>query len=149
MRATSPRIALGASALVLAMAGALAAQGPALPQNPRDDPEQVRKVLNQAMAKKLKHAQELVAALALEDFVRLADNARTLRQIGQDTLWKVSPNLTYVKYSAEFASAAEELERRAKERDLNGATLSYVRLTISCVECHKFIRDNRILDPKL
>jgi hypothetical protein len=27
-------------------------------------------------------------------------------------------------------------------------TLSYVRLTINCVECHKFARDNHIFDPK-
>ena len=71
-----------------------------------------------------------------------------MKQIGQDTLWKISPNLTYVKYSAEFASVADELARRAKENDLNGVTLSYVRLTINCVECHNFARDNRIFDTK-
>ena len=86
--------------------------------------------------------------MAVEDFVQLADNARALKEIGRDTLWKISPNLKYVKYGAEFTELAEELSIRP-EKDLNGATLSYVRLTLNCVECHKHVRNNRILDPKL
>jgi hypothetical protein len=140
---------LVSSVLILARGGALIAQEPGTTPSPRDDPEQQRKALSRSMAMKLKHTQELVAALAVEDFVQLADNARALKEIGRDTLWKVSPNLKYVKYGAEFTSIAEELERHAREKDLNGATLSYVRLTLNCVECHKYLRDNRILDPKL
>jgi hypothetical protein len=148
MKAALRNLFLG-SALILAFEGVHADQGGQAKPSPHDDPEQQRKVLSQFMEKKLKHTQELVAALAVEDFVRLADNARALKEIGRDTLWKVSPNLKYVKYGAEFTSIAEELERRAREKDLNGATLSYVRLTINCVECHKYLRDDRILDPKL
>jgi hypothetical protein len=106
------------------------------------------KVLGPAMALKLKHTHELITALTVEDFDRLADSAIELKRVGRDTLWKVSPNITYVKYSSEFAAIADELARCARERDLNGATLSYVRLTINCVDCHKFVRDNRVLDPK-
>jgi hypothetical protein len=68
--------------------------------------------------------------------------------LGEESLRRISPNLTYLKYCGEFTSIAEELERRAKEEDLNGATLSYIKLTVNCVECHKFTRDNRILDQR-
>jgi hypothetical protein len=145
MRRTLTKAVLACAALTLALTGARAAQGPEARPSPREDPGGQREVLNRAMAKKLKHTQELIAALAVEDFTRLADNARSLKAIGEQTLAKVSPNLTYVKYSAEFTSLADELARRAKESDLNGATLSYVRLTINCVECHKFTRDQRVL----
>ena len=92
------------------------------------------------MRQKLKHAQSLIEGLAVEDFGMIRDNARALRKVAQDAQWRVSPNLMYVKYSAEFADIADELERRATEKDLDGATLSYVRLTINCVDCHKYVR---------
>jgi hypothetical protein len=104
--------------------------------------------LKRMMTEKLKHSQVLLGGLAEEDFPLIRDRARELRNIGEASLKQVSQNLTYVKYCAEFVSIAEELERRAKEEDLNGVTLSYIRLTVNCVECHKFTRDNRILDQR-
>ncbi len=144
----STKIAMAFAILVLVTGGYLVADGPKKPSDAGDDLAQQRKVLGQAMTKKLKHAQELLVALSVEDFDRLADNAKILKFICEDTLWKVSPNLKYVKYSGDFAAIADELVRRANERDLNGATLSYVRMTINCIECHKFVRDNRILQPE-
>jgi hypothetical protein len=108
-------------------------------QEPRKDD------LKQIMEQKLKHSQMLLQGLAVEDFDMIRDHARELRRIGEESLARVSPNITYVKYSAEFVSIVDELERRAKEEDLNGATVSYVRMTINCIECHKFTRDSRIL----
>ena len=148
MRAAVTTSVLASSVLILILGGVRAAQGPGTRPEPRNDPGEQRKILSRAMAKKLQPTHELITSLALEDFARLADNARTLKQIGEDTLSKASPNLTYIKYASEFVSLCEELARRAKDQDLNGATVSYVRLTINCVECHKHVRDNRIFDPK-
>ncbi len=53
--------------------------------------------------------------------------------------------MEYIKFSAAFSSVVEELGRRAKAHDLNGVTLSYIRLSMNCVECHKFVRDQNIL----
>jgi hypothetical protein len=131
---------LASLALVLALAtvGAKAAGN----QEPK------RQDFQPIMRQKLKHAQALIEGLANEDFAMIRDNARSLREIAGDAQWKVSPTLAYVKYSGEFASIADELERRAGERNLNGATLSYIRLTINCIDCHKFVRDNHILDSR-
>jgi hypothetical protein len=102
--------------------------------------EPKREDIRPFMRQKLKHAQFLIEGLANEDFGMIRDNARALRKLAGDAQWRVSPNLTYVKYSAEFASIPDELERRANEKDLNGATLSYIRPTIKCVDCYKFVR---------
>lgn len=117
--------------------------------SPLDDSDEQFKILKQAMDMKLKHAKELITGLAVEDFDKLADNAQALKRIGRDTLWKVSPNVNFIKYSSEFTTITDELTRSAKEHDLNGTTLAYVRLTINCVDCHRYVRNNRILDPKL
>jgi cytochrome c556 len=105
------------------------------------EPEPQSQTLKKEMARKLKLAQSLLTGLTFEDFGVLAGNAEALKRVGEETLTKVSPDLTYVKYSTEFVTLTEELARRAKARDLNGATLSYIRLTINCVECHKHVRD--------
>jgi hypothetical protein len=100
-----------ALALVVVSVGVIAAGG----QEPK------RPDVRPFMRQKLRHAQFLIEGLAIEDFGMIRDNARALRKIAGDAQWRVSPNLTYVKYSAEFAGIADELERRANEKDLNGA----------------------------
>jgi hypothetical protein len=104
--------------------------------------------LRPIMKSKLQHTQFLIDGLAREDFGLILDHANELKRLGEDSLKRISPNLTYVKYAVEFVNITDELARRAKDQDLNGATLSYIRLTINCVECHKFTRDNRILDRR-
>ena len=75
----------------------------------------------------------------------MALDARELKLIGETTLMKISPNVEYVRFSTEFGAVVEELGRRAKAHDLNGATLSFIRLTMNCVECHKHVRDKNLL----
>ena len=133
------------AALVLVLGGVRAAQEPGAQPNARDDTEQQHKILAPVMAKKLRYAHQLMTSLATEDFARLANDARELKLIGEATLSKVSPDLDYVRYCGEFTELADELARRAKDHDLNGATLSYVRLTLNCVECHKHVRDHHVL----
>jgi hypothetical protein len=142
------RIAVMSVAPLIALSFTLAAPGPPVQSTDPAELARQQRVLREAMKSKLHHTQELVEALAVEDFEQLTESARALRAIAQETLWKVSPDPTYVKYSAEFASVADELARRGKENDLDGATLSYVRLTINCIECHKFARDHKIITKK-
>jgi hypothetical protein len=90
----------------------------------------------------------LITSLTIEDFAQMALDVRELKLIGETTLMKVSPNLEYVKYSTEFSSGVEDLGRRAKAQDLNGATLSSIRLTMNCVECYKYVRDKNLFGRK-
>ena len=40
-----------------------------------------------------------------------------------------------------FRRSAETMARRARERNLDGATLAYLDLTMTCVKCHQTTRD--------
>jgi hypothetical protein len=40
-----------------------------------------------------------------------------------------------------FEGANKELIRQAKKKNINGATLAYTQLTLTCVQCHNVIRD--------
>lgn len=132
--------------LILALGCVLAAQGLRAQPGPPGGVAPRRSAVGQAMQSKLKHTHELIDALAVEDFEQLTESARTLAEIGRETLAKVSPDSSYARYSAEFSATADELARRAKMNDLDGVALSYVRLTMNCVDCHRLVRDEHLLD---
>jgi len=46
-------------------------------------------------------------------------------------------------YSNEFRRNAASLVQKAKEKNLDGAALAYVDMTLTCVKCHKHMRETR------
>ncbi len=136
---------LASSVLILVLAGVRAAQEPSGRPNPLSEAEKQHKILAPIMDKKLRYTHLLITSLATEDFKQMASDARDLKLIGETTLLKISPNLEYVRFATEFSSVTGELEHRARDHDLNGAMVSYIRLTMNCVECHKYVRDKNIL----
>jgi hypothetical protein len=100
--------------------------------------------LKRFMRLKLDHSQKILEGLTLENFALVAENARTLKELSEDTRWRVSPNVNYLRMSAEFQDLAGEVAEKAKQRNLDGATLAYVRMTVNCVKCHEYTRANRI-----
>jgi hypothetical protein len=97
------------------------------------------------MRQKLENAKNALEGLTLEDFTMIANSARRMRELSEDAQWQVSPNVNYVRLSAEFQDVASEMEAKAKEKNLDGATLAYVKLTMTCVKCHKTVREQRLI----
>jgi hypothetical protein len=96
------------------------------------------------MRTKLDHAKKVLEGLTLEDYDAIAKSARALRLLSQAAEWEVPtiPNATdYISLTREFQRYTEELGQKAKQKNLDGATLAYFRLTMSCVNCHKYVRD--------
>jgi hypothetical protein len=96
------------------------------------------------MRQKLDRSQKVLEGLTLEDYALVAENARALRELSEDTRWRVSPNVNYLRMSAEFRDLADEIAQKAIQKSLDGATLAFVRMTLSCVKCHEYTRGNRI-----
>jgi hypothetical protein len=92
------------------------------------------------MREKLGHSQKVLEALALEDFFTLEQRAKKLSAMTEDTSWQAFQNPDYAEHSATFRRHANALTRAAQEKDLDAAALAYVRLTMSCIECHKMVR---------
>ena len=92
------------------------------------------------MREKLEHAQKVLEAITLEDFDTAVARARKLSVMTHDARWEAFQNPDYVQFSAAFRRNADALAKAASEKNIDGATLGYVRVTMSCVECHKFVR---------
>jgi hypothetical protein len=95
------------------------------------------------MRTKLEAAQQILEGLTLEDYALITKGAKALKSISKASAWEVPtiPNADdYITYTAEFQRLTDELSRKAKDKNIDGATLVYFRLTTSCVNCHKYVR---------
>jgi hypothetical protein len=96
------------------------------------------------MRKKLEHSQKLLEGIAINDFDKIGRNAEELIAISKLAEWRVLKTPQYELHSNEFRRIADTVAREAKAKNLDGATLAYVDLTLSCVKCHKYVREVRM-----
>jgi hypothetical protein len=99
--------------------------------------------VQELMKKKLQHSQKVLEGIALNDFGLISRNAEELIQISKETEWRVLKSPQYEVHSNEFRRGAEALIQAAKDKNLDGAALAYVGLTLTCVRCHKHVREGR------
>jgi hypothetical protein len=97
------------------------------------------------MKRKLDESQKLLAGIALNDFDEIAKHAQELIAISKEAEWKVINTPEYEMYSNDFRRIAGRLVKQAKDKNIDAAALSYVNLTLTCVECHKHVRAVRMV----
>ena len=96
------------------------------------------------MERKLEHSQKVLKGIALADFDMIGKNAEELIQASKDAEWKALKTPRYAIYSNDFRQAAEALAEKAQAKNLDGATLAYMEMTMTCVKCHKHVREKRM-----
>jgi hypothetical protein len=129
--------------LCRAAAALLFLAGVCLPAGRGDDVTKPAKV-QELMQKKLKCSQSVLEGIALNDFDKIADNADELITISQKAEWVVVKTPQYELFSNQFRKSAESMVKNAKAKNLDGAALDYVDLTMTCVKCHKYVRETRM-----
>jgi hypothetical protein len=95
------------------------------------------------MRQKLEFSKEALEGLSLEQFASIERSARALKRLSEAAEWEVPtiPNATdYVAQTTEFQRSCDDMLKQAKARNIDGATLAYLKLTMSCVQCHKYVR---------
>jgi hypothetical protein len=97
----------------------------------------------QLMKKKLQHSQRVLEGIALNDFGLISRNAEDLMQVSKEAEWRVLKSPEYEVNSNEFRRSAVALIKAAKDKNIDGAALAYMDLTLSCVRCHKHLREVR------
>jgi cytochrome c556 len=103
------------------------------------DPKEVKDV-KAFMRAKLTYAQKSLEGLTLEDFQAIERNAQQMALLSQDASWNVIETREYYERSAEFRRNVQELQAAAHKKNLDGAALAYMAVTLKCIECHRYIR---------
>lgn len=98
------------------------------------------------MRKKLAASQSVLEGLALEDFDLIAEGAKQLRVMAGAAEFMVYNDELYVEHADDFRRIVNKLAVAAKEKRLDGATLAFVDITMSCVECHKHVRSTSLAE---
>ena len=106
-------------------------------EDPPTDPEKQNSFW---MEQKLRLSKELLTGLAAGDFEMIGKSAEVMRGLNRvESFVRRSPE-GYRDYLKQFNMATNSLIRSSAEENLEGATLAFNQLTISCVNCHRQLR---------
>ena len=96
------------------------------------------------MRAKLASSQSVLEGLVTEKFDLVVSGGQRMIVMSRAAEWNAGEGDVYRRDTARFVDAAEELIKHAKAKNIEGATLSYLQLTMSCVDCHKHVRATRL-----
>lgn len=137
-------------ALVMAgvMAGMVALSGMYQTQAEEKAPPAKKPALQKFMRAKLELSQKILEGLVSEDFEVIEKNAQGLLLLAIAEEWKVSNDPLYTQHSQEFRRTVKQIGKMAKDQNLDGASLGFVQLTMGCIECHRFVRNQLVAGEK-
>jgi len=95
------------------------------------------------MQEKLRHSKDILEGLTREDYSQIRKGACALKSMNESHEWAGRSRPEAVRfrlYSLEFEELLEQLIAKADQKNIDGATLAYLRLTMNCVNCHKELR---------
>lgn len=94
------------------------------------------------MQAKLVASQKVLEGIATEDFTLVGRNANLLLGYSKAEAWLTQQSPEYARQTEDFRRQASRLADEARKQNVDGATVAYFQLTISCVNCHKLIRSH-------
>lgn len=92
------------------------------------------------MRDKLELSQQALEGISMEDYDLLIAKGTKLSAMTKEADWRVFENPDYDQQSRLFRRQVDAMVKAAKDKNLDAATLAYVRMTMSCVDCHKLVR---------
>ena len=96
---------------------------------------------NAFMRLKVENSQAVLNGIALADLKCIEEAADTLVRLSKKTEFQKKDVPDYDHFNQEFRRSAEDLQKAARAKNLDGAAFAYVRLSMSCVACHKHLRE--------
>ena len=100
--------------------------------------------MNFWMKKKLDYSQNILSGLATADFGAIGKNAESMARLGKlETFIRRSNAEEYRAQLRVFLAANKELTLAAEKKNIDGATLAFTQMMLSCVNCHKALRDEK------
>jgi hypothetical protein len=95
------------------------------------------------MALKLDYSQKVLESIVKEEFDELEDLSFRLMVLTGTEDWKVIRTEEYNRHTADFVSAVEAFRKARDHKDIDESTKAYIDMTLSCVQCHKYVHEYR------
>jgi hypothetical protein len=96
------------------------------------------------MQKKLTHAQKVLEGIAVADLDKIAEHAKELSELSKQAEFKVLKTAQYDLHANEFRRTLDDMQKATRAKNLDAATLAYMDMTMTCVRCHKHVREVRV-----
>jgi hypothetical protein len=100
--------------------------------------------LSTFMRKKLEAANKIMEGLCVEDMGLVKEGANALNELSTAERWRVSNDVMYRQFSTEFQSLTRELVKAADAGNPDRVALKWMDATLSCLDCHRFVRGMRV-----
>lgn len=97
----------------------------------------------EVMKLKLSYAQNVLEGIATENTDLIVANAQKLSALSKAAGWRARETPEYELFSAEFRRHSDSVARAAKDKNIDAASLAYFQMTMSCINCHRYMRDVR------
>jgi hypothetical protein len=101
------------------------------------------------MRMKLTHSQRVLEAILTSNYALLDRETSALAEVTKAPAWSVLYSPEYIRQSEAFLRALDDLRGAAKGTDLEGAASSYVSLTLTCFQCHRYMKNRRLAAGEL
>ncbi len=134
----------------LALASTLIPEGRSMADEPKapgqssaktEDGQSDEKPVSFWMEKKLEYTQGILRGLAVGDLQMVEEKAEQMRVVARIEAWVRNRKPGYRAQFQAFQFANAEILRNARADNLDGAAIGFQQLTITCVSCHKILRD--------
>lgn len=111
---------------------------------PKDAP---RPQLQEFMHQKLEASSDILEGLLLEDYEQIEKAGKRLREMSNTEKWRVSTDMMYRNHSKDFQGSVDKLvHAAAKGQSMDRIALAWFDTTLSCIECHRWVRTVLIAD---
>lgn len=105
-----------------------------------DDDKREEKEPSFWMKQKLTYSQNILYGLVTEDYESIHKNSMAMKGLNRIEYFVRRKPEGYRTQLKVFQFSVEELVRQSEDNNLDGATLAFTQMTISCVNCHKQLR---------
>ena len=112
------------------------------PEQPKQQDEKPKdRRLSTFMQQKLNASNEILRGLMTDDLELVEENADKLLDMSREEKWRASNDMMYLQHSSQFGNAVDELREKAKDGSMDGASLAWINVTMSCIQCHNWVRN--------
>lgn len=140
MRNATSTLLLAALALAIGSLGGIVARAQQSESrgNKAGDPQDKASLW---MKHKLVSSQKILEGMTRADFEAIEKNAAAMQVMSYLEGWVRADRPEYKAQLRAFEHANGAIMRDARDKNLDGVTIAYTQLMISCVQCHQIVRD--------